>query len=89
MNAYDKAVAEAEENVNYTLQFERDDPLEGDCVMAAIGLKDGSGNALLVEVGAGARGAFATVRAFKNGSACDPSMVADVGHSLMVIVDEQ
>lgn len=88
MNAYDKAVEEAEENVDYTIQFERDGPLEGDCAMGAMAIKDGLGNSLLVEVGAGVRGAYATVRTFRKGKACEPSMVADVGHSLMVIVDQ-
>lgn len=87
MTRFDEAVAEARERAPYSVELKRSEPNPvDDAVAAAVAVSSQDGTALLVEIGTGPSGAYATVSAFSEGEPAEPDTFS-AGTQVMVTVE--
>lgn len=79
---------QAYERAEYRLEFEMDDPEEGDATAIAVTARLDDTSGLIVEVGAGPSGVYATATAYRDDEPAEPVVTA-LDSSVMVILERE
>jgi ABC-type thiamine transport system ATPase subunit len=85
---HEEALIEARERAEYTFTLETEGLLEESATAAAISVVDQDGTAMIVEVGAGPNGVFASVAGFANEEPAELHVFAS-DNTAMLIVDKE
>lgn len=79
---------QAYERAEYRLEFEMDDPEEGDATAIAVTARIDETSGMIVEVGAGPSGVYATATAYRDDEPAEVDVVA-VDSSVMVLLTRE
>lgn len=80
---------QANERAEYRLEFEMDNPEEGDATAIAVTAKIDETSGLIVEVGAGPSGVYATATAYRDDEPAEDLNVTVIDSSVMAILERE
>lgn len=88
MTTHEEALLEAQERAEYFFKLRTDGDLDDSATAAAVSIVDNDGTAMIVEVGAGPNGVFASVTGYVNDEPGELH-VFTADNTAMLIVDKE
>jgi hypothetical protein len=88
LNTHEEALQEAQDRAEYFFKLRTDGDLDEAVTAAAVSVVDPDGTAMIVEVGAGPNGVYASVSGFINDEPAEIHVFAS-DNTAMLIVDKE
>lgn len=89
MTTHGEAEAEARERAEYFFELRSDADLDESVTAAALSVVDPDGSAMIVEVGAGPNGVFASVSGFNNDEPADLHVFTTENQAMLIVEREE
>lgn len=85
MTAHEEAVAEAKDRAEYFLELRSDADLDESVTAAVMSVVDPDGTAMIVEVGAGPNGVFASVSGYVEDEPADLHVFSTENQAMLIV----